>query len=204
MQLVLTKDNRSIAGLRSRASAQCNKKSGGTQIMGMLRQRQNQTILQAKQTQQCVALIQCDMRTQILGILILHHKTVSAMTSAIVHKRHVETVATAASPTFRSKKLLQCHIVVPWQSHIQWMLALHFGTPIVSIIQKDLVKARRLVCFNNKGVILWRHEYIEFTLRHVDNDTYIDIHESWLNDKEHRLARLQSSRLRFALLCKKK
>lgn len=217
VQLILTKHHRAIARLRPRAGAQCNKETRRTQIVGMLRQRQHQPIPQTKQTQQRIALIECNMCAQILGVLILHHKAVPAMAAAVVQLRHIEAAAAAAAAagaethakacaararaSLRREELLQCHVVVPGQGNVQRMFALRFGPPIVAIVQEDLVKARRLVRFDNKRIILRRHEHIQLALRHIDDDAYVHVHEPGLNHKEHCLAGLQRRRLRFALLC---
>lgn len=215
MQLVLAEHHRAIAGLGPRARPQGNKEAGGAQIVGMLGQGEHQAILQAEQAQQGVAMVEGHMRAQILGVLILHYEVVTPMALAVLQLRHVVRIgsdplasassqAAATNATLGRKQLLDRGVVVSRQGDIQRILALDLRTPVVAIVQEDLMVAGRLVRFHYKGVVLRRHKHVQLALGHVNDYPDVHVHEARLDHKEDGLARLQGGWLRFAFLCGRK
>lgn len=64
------------------------------------------------------------------------------------------------------------------------------GEPGVFAIQENIVIAICLVP-HHQSIILGAHIQIQFTLRYIDDDANVDIHETWLHHKEDSLATLQ-------------
>lgn len=187
VQLILTKEYQTVTG-RAAVRLQCDEESCRTQVVNVLRQCQHQPILEIVDAQHGVAFVQCDICAEIFGAHIFHGQTVQIEWVAVM-------CGAGYAATMRQRDVAVKTVVGKgWRwpriddqlfDQVRALVCL----PLVFLVEIDFVYAGRFLLQYDQGVFLRAHVQVQLALRHIDNDTNVDVHEARLHHEEHRLAR---------------
>lgn len=214
VQLILAEEHDAVAGGESRISAHRHKEARSRQVVCTLRQCQHQTILQAEDAQQRVALVQRYVRAQVFGVLILNIEAGTAERFTIVYcgrpedfllgrYRQVARVRAQHRRYARISVRVQ-ELVLDCRTYVERMrnVAVQLGHPPIVVVQIDLMLAGASIGHHHERVLLWTHVQVQIALRHVHNNANVDVHVARLDHEEHHLARLQGRWFNLAFVCK--
>lgn len=157
----------------------------------MLRQCDYQSIFEIINAQHCIAFVKRHIRAKLFCVHILHKQTIQIRWAAVV--RYVGQKSTI----IRERK-------VP----VKWMIgkyarrfscnanrfnqfAVVIGEPREFRIEIDVVMTRFGIGFHHQCIVLRGHVQIHFATRNINNDSYVNVAESWKHGEEDRLTVFQ-------------
>uniref|UniRef100_A0A182Q6I0 Uncharacterized protein n=1 Tax=Anopheles farauti TaxID=69004 RepID=A0A182Q6I0_9DIPT len=196
VQLVLAEKHQPVAGGRPGPGTERDVELRLTERVHRVRQRDDQPVFQTKHSQQRFTLPERDVRDQIAR-------------GAIVHVEVFVQQATANGRIFLAR--LRC---VPRGLNVERMQLFRDRRregkvgrdggvrldPHVAPIEQDVVVTGGRVRLHDERLVRGAHVEIELTLRHIDDEPYVDVHVPGLDYEKHRLAGFERLWLNFAFI----